>query len=154
MSDNDQWYFAYGSNLSLDQKIARSGDIRSALSCFLRNYRLAFNKKSYKNDEVFANIIPATGEIVWGVAYLCNNEALRKMDICEGVAGGHYERFEVEVLTTDEDKLRAVTYVAGYEFLTDEKQPTADYLNKIISGAQQHKLPPDYIESIRQLGKK
>jgi hypothetical protein len=42
---HDKWYFAYGSNLFIDQKEQRTGRIRQAVCCRLAEYRFAFNKR-------------------------------------------------------------------------------------------------------------
>jgi hypothetical protein len=42
---SDQWYFAYGSNLSSEQKECRTGTIREARRARLDGYRIAFNKR-------------------------------------------------------------------------------------------------------------
>ena len=82
--NDDQWYFAYGSNLDIDQKQARTKGIRQAVRCRLRGYRLACNKRG-RNGDVYANIVPDAAAEVWGVIYLCCPDALLKMDRCEGV---------------------------------------------------------------------
>ncbi len=84
----DRWYFAYGSNLSRDQKQARTGPIRDARRCRLPGYRWVFNKRGSSKNPVFANIVQDAGHEVWGVAYLCGRSAFEKMDTYEGVGGG------------------------------------------------------------------
>jgi len=111
-----QWYFAYGSNLFVEQKERRTGHIRKAIRCRLPDYRLAFNKLGRKGN-VYANIVPERTEEVWGVIYLCGREALKKMDICEGVYSGHYRRVEVVVLTESDQSVSAYTYVAGEDYV-------------------------------------
>jgi gamma-glutamylcyclotransferase (GGCT)/AIG2-like uncharacterized protein YtfP len=107
----DAWYFAYGSNLSVDRKQLRTGRIRKAIRCQLPDYRLAFNKRGSHGD-IYANIVHEPGQSVWGVIYLCNAAAMRELDRYEGVAGGHYERLTVEVVTDQGEWVEAVTYVA------------------------------------------
>ena len=40
--NEDQWYFAYGSNLLIDQKVERTGQIRQAVLCCLEGLRAYF----------------------------------------------------------------------------------------------------------------
>jgi cation transport regulator ChaC len=150
MSSEDNWYFAYGSNLNVDQKEFRTGTIRKAVRCHLKHYRLAFNKRSGASG-VAANIMPQDGQIVWGVAYLCSAEALSKMDSWEGVASGHYRRANVQVQTGDGGTLNAIAYIAEDKYVTEESRPSDEYLQKIISGAQHHAFPQEYIEAIKRL---
>src|SRR5215471_7450474 len=100
----DTWYFAYGSNLSVEQKEARTGRIRRAVRCHLPRYRLAFNKQG-ANGNVYANIVWDEHQQVWGVIYLCNPAAMRQMDRREGVPAGHYRRAPVEVVVDNGDRV-------------------------------------------------
>jgi cation transport regulator ChaC len=147
---DDTWYFAYGSNLNVDQKERRTGTIRHAKPCRLPGYRLAFNKRG-SSGERFANIVPYADREVWGVAYLCSPAALQQMDCSEGVPGGHYVRVAIRVLTRANEALDAVTYIAGAEYHCEEGRPSDSYLQRILSGARQHALPEEYIQSIENL---
>lgn len=145
----DTWYFAYGSNMSVDRKEERTGTIRQALRCRLNGYRLAFNKRA-GDGSVYANIIPDEKSEVWGVAYLCDEAAMRKLDKKEGVAGGHYVRANVVVNASDR-LLECVTYIAGPNYVCDEGIPARDYLQLILDGVRDHDLPAWYQEDIRRL---
>jgi gamma-glutamylcyclotransferase len=144
---SDSWYFAYGSNLDIDQKELRTGTIRHAEACCLPGYRFLFNKRG-SNGQRFANIVPDRSADVWGVAYLCSPAAMREMDRFEGVAGGHYFRVPVRLLTRTGEPRDAVTYVAGAKYLCEEATPTEAYLQKILKGALHHGLPEEYIRFI------
>ena len=147
----DTWYFAYGSNLLVDQKESRTGDIRSAVRCHLPAYRLAFNKRPLSGVGAYASIVPDETATVWGVAYLCDQAAIASLDRREGVSGGHYRHQDVDVVTDAGDVLQAMTYVAGEAFTIAERRPTRDYLQKIVTGARQHQLPEDYIAALQAL---
>jgi cation transport regulator ChaC len=147
----DTWYFAYGSNLSVDQKTKRTGTIREARRCRLSGHRLAFNKERQQGD-VVANIVPDEGATVWGVAYLCDEEAIAALDCCEGVTGGHYRHEHVAVVTDEGDVLEALTYVGGEDHVVEEGRPSRTYLDLILAGARHHGLPEEYIRQIEQLG--
>jgi len=148
----DTWYFAYGSNLLIDQKQWRTGTIRRATRCRLPGYRFALNKRAQSGDGVYANIVPDESQIVWGVAYLCDDEAISELDGYEGVSGGHYRHYQVEVVTDAGDVLQAMTYVAGDDHVGDEGRPRADYLDTVLAGAYQHGLPEEYIATLEALG--
>ena len=148
---SDTWYFAYGSNLSKGRIQKRTGLIRCAKRALLRDYRLVFNKRASKGN-VYANIQKAEGVTVWGVIYLCNAEAMAKLDHYEGVKGGHYERQPVEVQLEDGSRQAAIAYVACVEQIVSEGMPSAEYLGHILTGAAEHLLPDDYIQMVRRLG--
>jgi cation transport regulator ChaC len=149
--NHDKWYFAYGSNLLVDQKEDRTGQIRQALRARLPGYRFAFNKRGDKG-QIYANIIPDESHEVWGVIYLCNPAAIKEMDKREGVSGGHYARQTVQVITDTGKEVSAETYIGGSDHLCDEGRPTDEYLNRILDGARHHGLPEEYILAIERLG--
>jgi len=154
LSDSeDRWYFAYGSNMSIDRKTIRTGTIRQAEVVCLKGYRLAFNKRANKVKEVYANIIPSPEDVVWGVAYRCNPEAIDQLDGCEGVSGGHYQRQQVDLKTLDGDTLQAEVYIAGEDHVVEETQPSDDYFGHLLEGAENHHLPDDYIVMIKRIAR-
>jgi gamma-glutamylcyclotransferase len=148
--NRDQWYFAYGSNLLIDQKEQRTGRIRQSIRCRLPGFRLTFNKRG-NGGQIYANIVSDDAAEVWGVAYLCNPQAMQAMDRYEGVADGHYERVPVTVVWDGGESIEAVTYVAGEDFVCEAGRPHSEYLRKIVSGAQHHALPEEYIAQIERL---
>lgn len=148
----DIWYFAYGSNLSMDRKQQRTGLIRSARTACLKGYRFAFNKGG-AGGEVYANIVASPGDVVWGVVYLCDPKAMASLDHYESVETGDYWRQPVEVETTDGEQLRAEVYLAGEDFVIAVGHPRPWYLDLILSGAKKHGLPEEYIRRIEELAR-
>ena len=146
----DQWYFAYGSNLLVAQMEARTGRIRQAVRSRLTGYCFAFNNRD-ENGEIYANIVPDLTSEVWGVVYLCDTEALLKMDQFEGVADGCYRRIPVTVENDSGEQIEATAYITGESFVGEPGKPSREYLVKIVSGARQHGLPERYIEMIEKL---
>src|SRR6202035_279355 len=105
----NEWYFAYGSNLWIDQMAARTGPIgqgddrpRVAL---LPDHRLVFNMQG-NDGQVYANL-ERPGEGVIGVIYCCSAAALDKLDAYES----GYERRPVQVTDEGGISLEAVAYV-------------------------------------------
>jgi len=150
---SDVWYFAYGSNMSVDRKRVRTGLIRKSHRAMLRDYRLAFNKAA-TGGGVYANIVESDGTSVWGVIYLCDPAAMAELDRREGVMGGHYERTTVTVELDGGTKETAETYVAGQKYLVSEGSPTDEYLDFIVTGAGEHGLPSEYIQAVQRLARK
>jgi gamma-glutamylcyclotransferase len=143
----DQWYFAYGSNLLSEQMVARTGPIRTgderSRIARLPNYRLVFNVLG-DDGCTYANIA-RRGDDVLGVIYRCGEEELKKLDYYEH----EYERqFVVVIDVRAAIELQAVVYVARPESVTDDGRPSADYLQRILTGARAHGLPQEYIRSI------
>ena len=146
MQQNETWYFSYGSNLSKQQMLHRTGSVPvSRLAC-LANYRLVF-REVLASEEVYATIVPIQGEIVYGVAYLCSPHAMAQLDLLEGVAENCYRRELVTVTTHDGDVLSCIVYI-GEAFSAVDSVPSSNYLSRILTGAEEHQLPVDYIKSI------
>jgi gamma-glutamylcyclotransferase len=144
-----EWYFAYGSNLWIEQMTERTGPIGQGAHApriaRLDSFRLVFNM--HGNDrQVFANIM-SPGEGVLGVVYRCSSEALRKLDAYEE----GYERGYIEVVLENGEKLNAVTYFAKTTHVGDCSQPSAAYLQRILKGARQHGLSDAYIRGLEAM---
>src|SRR5262245_31299902 len=148
--NEDVWYFAYGSNLWIDQKEHRTSAIRTGADrpriARLADYRFAFNKRGSKG-QVYANIMECPGEEVIGVVYRCKPSTVDTMSEYEG----GYQRQTVTVVIDDGSSVEAITYVAMEKNVVDDARPSDDYLTRIVTGATQHVLPHDYIEKIRLL---
>ena len=151
MSQSETWYFSYGSNLSKQQMLRRTGSIPMSHAAFLVNYKLAF-RKVLNGKDVYATIVPMPGAIVHGVAYLCGPHAMTQLDLFEGVAENCYRRESVQVTTHSDDILKCMVYI-GEAFSEEDSVSSSSYLNVILTGAKEHQLPPDYIESIRKIAK-
>ena len=149
-SHGDLWYFAYGSNLSKQRMLQRTGAIPVSQQAFLRDYRLAFNTQV--GQEFYANIVPLIGGMVHGVVYSCDEPAMTALDRYEGVAQGCYRRVGVEVETADGERIHAEAYIAGERYVSEEGAPSTFYLGLIISGAREHDLPEQYIHWIEAFG--
>jgi gamma-glutamylcyclotransferase (GGCT)/AIG2-like uncharacterized protein YtfP len=138
----NEWYFAYGSNLCINQVVARTGSGHQGDEppriARLADYHLVFNT----GDDlgVYANIMPG-GDGVIGVVYRLTNEALDQMDIHEE----GYRRERVLVSLQNGEVIEAITYMANPTTLVDGRKPSLEYLQTIVQGARRHGLPEEYI---------
>lgn len=145
--DGKEWYFAYGSNLCVEQMQRRTGPMEESEGlpriAHLPGYRLVFNMLG-DDGRVYANIMQP-GDGVIGVLYRCGEAALAALDVYEE----GYDRRQV-VLTLESGETReAMAYVARPECTTNSGRPSAEYLEIILRGARRQGLPEDYIASIR-----
>jgi gamma-glutamylcyclotransferase len=144
-------YFAYGSNLWIDQMIGRTGPVRQGADrprvARLPDHRLVFNMHG-DDGQVYANLM-CPGKGVFGVVYYCSPETLTKMDAYEK----GYERRHVRVVLENGDELKAVTYFAETAHVGNASQPSAEYLQRVLDGASQHGLPEAYIREIEAMAK-
>jgi cation transport regulator ChaC len=149
---SDRWYFAYGSNLLVEQIEARIGCILQVIRSRLRGYCFGFTNRD-ESGQIYANIVPEPNGEVWGVVYLCDNEALEKMDSFEGVADGCYRRIPVTVELDSGERIEAIAYISGDEFVSPPGKPSDEYLDRILSGARHRGLPEEHIRMIENLAK-
>lgn len=141
-------YFAYGSNMSVTRLRARVPDAQPLAAGQLVGHSLRFHKigrdGSAKCDAL------ATGEaddIVQGVLYRMGTEYRAALDRAEGLGRG-YEIRHIDVLLANGLALSAFTY---YATLIDPRLLPFDwYLEHVLRGAREAKLPPDYIETLVQ----
>lgn len=153
MTSNDfierPWYFAYGSNLWIEQMSARTGLIATDDSApriaWLPDYRLVFNMRG-EDGQVYANL-ERPGDGVFGVLYRCGPDTLDKLDAYEG----GYERRQMLVTDQDGVKLSVIAYIAKADRVVNGRKPSAEYVEKILRGATQHGLPEDYVRHIERL---
>lgn len=144
-------YFAYGSNLWLEQMNTRLGDLlnekeRSAILqprvATLPHHRLNFSMIG-SNGSYYANVVPDQGEVL-GVIYQLNSRALEILDAFE--AG--YQRQLMLVYDATNTAYEVVVYVANTVSYTESGKPDFGYLQRILRGGRHHGLPGDYLRQI------
>jgi len=102
-----------------------------------------------------ADAVKAKGRSLWGVVFMIDEKDVSFLDKNEGYAPGRpekvnsYLRVEKHVYQSKSDlPLTVWTYVANRE--DDPPLPHVEYLELIIRGAQQWKLPTTYIEVLKE----
>ena len=142
----ESWYFAYGSNLWIEQMIERTGGIGQGehrpKSAHLANHRLVFQHLE-DNGPAFANIL-CPGNGVLGVVYHCRPTTLEKLDYYE--CG--YTRQSITVTDQQGEMINAIAYVITPRQGVRPGQHSTEYLQRILTGAKQHGLPESYIDTI------
>jgi gamma-glutamylcyclotransferase len=144
--DGKEWYFAYGSNLCVEQMVRRTGPLdekeNRAPIARLPGYRLAFNMQG-DDGHVYANIMQP-GDGVIGVLYHCGAAALASLDVYEE----GYDRRQVLVTLENGATRQVMAYIARPECTTNAGAPSAEYLGIILRGARRHGLPEAYVAAI------
>lgn len=136
-------YFAYGSNLKKEQLNERDVVIYSSHKGFIKDYKLEFNKKSVDGSSK-ANIAKLQDGIVWGICFELDKEGFENLRRFEK----GYEELEINVYDENQEILSTAR-----TFISDKisnELPTKEYLDRIIQGAEQHKLPKDYINQLEK----
>jgi hypothetical protein len=102
--------------------------------------------------EAFANIVPDADALALGVAFEVSDEDLAQIERSEGVALGNYRRVElaVEVLAPCNDAPQRASSLAS-ERRDASLLPSTRYMALVVAGALEHRLPAEYVDTLRAL---
>ena len=140
------YYFAYGSNMSTRIMNEWCATFESVGPARLDDYRLAFTRPSARWGGGAADVIPAVGQVVWGVLYAIDDETLMALDRKEGV-GVAYRRFDCCVKVGGDKEYNALSYTV-IDKADPELSPVIAYKAALLEGAREHRLPASYIVAI------
>ncbi len=128
------WYFAYGSNLNVDQLKSRIGQWQLSRRALVRSYRLIFNVYSKKRNGYTANLQPSTNfeDTVSGVVYRIDQTQLSELEKFEGLPAT-----DVSVELEDGNEISHAK-VFLWKISEKEHEPPKDYRRLIEAGLQQH----------------
>lgn len=143
------WYFAYGSNLNVEQMKERVGEWKLSKRALVRNYRLVFNHHSKKWQGYTANLLP-TGrfeDVVYGVVYHLTLEQLGKLQAHEGVA-------PTEALVELEDG-NEISHAKVFIWKDTEpgREPSSAYRKAMEAGLTDHGYDKAHIDRVFKLSK-
>ena len=96
-------YFAYGSNLDLDQMRERLPDVRVVGLALLRDHRLTFPLYSQRWSGGAAGVAHEHGATVWGVLYELSEADIAALDVYEGWkgAGDHHNLYDRDLASVE-----------------------------------------------------
>ncbi len=140
------WYFAYGANMAASKLVVRGIAPSRSVAAALLDWVLRFNHPGTPPREpVFANIDPAPGATVHGVAHAISPAEAAALDRFEQ----SYHRVPVTLHLADG------TTVAGFAYQTDrpcpQGVPSARYLGLLLEGAHAYTLPAALITQLEAL---
>jgi len=144
------WYFAFGSNLDLEQMSRRCPGSRTIGTAVLTDHRLTFPLYCDFWEGAVASVEPAPGRHVEGGLYELTDDDLAALDEYEDVEGGDYRRQRVTVYAADGQWRESWTYIANPD-PTPPPGPSPSYRDALIRGAHQHGLSRHYIDMLRQI---
>jgi gamma-glutamylcyclotransferase len=126
--------------------------LRNPKVASLPGYKLAFTRHSDKRNGGVADIVRAPGETVWGVLFEVDEVSLGNIDKKEWWTGdlskSAYKRVSVTVLIDG----NPIPDVISYEVIKKGSyKPSREYLDVIIKGAEENRLPEVYVERLRKL---
>jgi len=132
-------YFAYGSNLCVDQMAQRCPGARDPLQAVLADHDWLINERGV------ATVQPFAGNTVHGVLWRVDDHDLAMLDSAEGVP----VRYRRERLTVQTVTGAALAWVY-IDHRVEPGQPRPGYLERVIDGAVHHGLPSRWVDFLRR----
>lgn len=148
-------YFAYGSNMDMEQMRERCPSARFVGIATLRSYRLAFTRKSRKRQCGAADVLSDKSRVVWGAVFEIDDREIVRLDRSEGHVLGRrenaYNREQRQVFLDDKDdqQLAAMIYIAEREM--NPPPPNMEYKSQILAAARDWGLPSEYIRELEAI---
>lgn len=146
-------YFAYGSNLCLNQMSIRCPSSTYLGLAKLSHWRWIINNRGY------ANVVHSPTDEVWGIIYTLPKVDEEKLDVFEGVMAEAYEKqiLALEIWREVEEKYEDVEHQGEKELAlcyvskrwVDEARPKEEYvhrMNMAISDGLKKGIPVAYVE--------
>jgi len=130
-------YFAYGSNMNLEQMARRCPGAQLGSRAKLSDWRYFINGNGYAGIEEFP------GSEVWGCLWSLNSRHWEALDEYEGVDGGYYEKKILKVeRDSGNEEIDAWVYLSNdYDYGI----PSSEYQAIVIRGAKDVNLSKSYI---------
>ncbi len=141
-------YFAYGTLLDLEYMRRLCPSARPLGVMRLDGYELGFAKCA-DPSRAGCTLDATPGGSVWGVHYELSDADMIKLDAASGVPQGNWARKPVTVHDLQGKPVETTTYAIPNE--SGRHVPPDAYVDHILSGAAEFKLPSDYIARLRKL---
>lgn len=135
MEQGERLYFAYGSNMDLDQMDFRCPDAKVVGNVRLEGYRLIFCSRN--RDSGVATILPEKDSHVDGVLWRITGDCEKSLDRYEGYPY-LYGKQEIQVKTMDGKSCSCMVYVMNSPYKDYPAVPSQFYLKGILRGCRQN----------------
>ena len=133
------YYFAYGSNINLEQMEQRCPDAKVVGPATLKDYELQFRGRG------FATVAPKKGSTVHGLLWEITSVCERALDRYEGYPK-HYEKEFEEVSALDGTLVPVMVYVMAQPLCRQPALPAPYYYRVIQQGFEANGLPVESLE--------
>ncbi|KIM37079.1 hypothetical protein M413DRAFT_423923 [Hebeloma cylindrosporum] len=137
-------YFAYGSNLWLDQMERRCPESKFIGIALLNEWKWIINVRGC------ATIIPSEGDIVYGFLYELSTQDVLNLN---GFEGPMYERQTIPVIPINKEEHQSKDAVDSLVYVDverkSESQPRTEYIyrmNMAIADGLKEGIPSDYMD--------
>ena len=132
-------YFAYGSNINLEQMEHRCPDALLVGPVTLQNYELQFRGSG------FATVAPKESGVVHGLMWKLPPTSEQTLDRYEGYPR-HYIKEAVMVQTADGSKIPVMAYIMAEPLCCQPALPSPYYYRAIQQGFEANGLPVESLE--------
>lgn len=141
-------YFAYGSNMLTRRLMRRAPSALAVGIGFVEGHKISFDKVSVDGSGK-CDIRPTgnPADRVYGVLFSIDVRERNGLDQAEGLGDGYCDS-EMPVKTEAGSSV-AVTYLA--KSTNAEMRPYDWYKEIVVAGAVEHRLPIDYVQSLRNV---
>ena len=136
MTEQTQYYFGYGSNLSKEQMAIRCPESKYYASGTLSGYSWLINERGY------ASIKPSESDFVLGEIFTLSQQDVDYLDIYESVEEGMYLKSNLSV-ETSKGTIDCLVYIASD---STPGIPQDEYIERINLGIKSANLPDDYVQ--------
>ena len=136
MTEQTQYYFGYGSNLSKEQMAIRCPESKYYASGTLSGYSWLINTRGY------ASIKPSESDFVLGEIFTLSQQDVDYLDIYESVEEGMYLKSNLSV-ETSKGTIDCLVYIASD---STPGVPQDEYIERINLGIKSANLPDDYVQ--------
>jgi gamma-glutamylcyclotransferase (GGCT)/AIG2-like uncharacterized protein YtfP len=143
-------YFAYGSNMTTQVMESLCPKHHFLGVARLDGFRLAFTRRSIRTGTGVADVIPARDDTVWGVLYDIEDDELTAIDRKEGY-GWAYTRVMLPVLLEAGGQGQAAVVYTVLVKEPEQVLPSRHYLDQLIAGAHERRLPDAYVEKLEMM---
>ena len=135
-----QPYFAYGSNIDLEQMADRCPGARLGETSRLKGYQFLINERGV------ATLVESAKHSVEGLLWWILPEDEAALDRYEGVARGFYRKDCSVTLDWSWGRVKPLIYFADN---TTPGKPRDEYLERILAWGEIHGFAPQYLEELK-----
>lgn len=145
-------FFAYGSNMNMQQLKRRCFNPVRVAAAFLADHRLHFYGHSLEWDSGMETAVKECGSQLWGALFDLSDLDWERLDLWQDARfDGTGRCFHYPVVVHDLQGKRYEACMYKLDVLDRESAPSAEYLEHILEGARQNNLPPSYVEALSAL---
>ncbi len=111
----------------------------------LLKHRLCFHKRSSDGSgKCSAFATAASNSSVFGVVYEISTVEKPALDRAEGLGSGYHDEY-LRVQSSAGQDVQVQTYIADRDAIDDRLRPYSWYKDFVMTGAQEHGLPLEYV---------